>query len=303
MGTTETWFGSRTRGPQRKPPIGRQLKDTRAFSGTSLFFGVLASAGCAAIIPALGAGRLATVAGAALSPLLVALLTTRGRGLIRSTGIAAVSALALIVTIGGFTVPEAIAGRGSLTGTGAGTFVTTKRVPAPAPPAPWPRTSAAVTPAKPPTPPRTSAPPTPPAGMDIVIPEIRKCPEVQVGGAKACKQISIRNVGSTTVEVATGDVEGDHAGDFTLTRVCDGKLKPDTACSIRLRFWPTATGAREAFLVVHLQPGDVRRRVTLTGDAIDGGTEPTGPTETPSPSPSPSPRPSEPRPTVGTQNE
>ncbi|MFG1814991.1 hypothetical protein ACGFIF_14575 [Kribbella sp. NPDC049174] len=296
MGTTQTWFASRTVKPQNRP-IGRQFKDTRAFSGTSLFFGILASAGCAAIIPALGAGRLATVAGAALSPLLVAVITTHGRGLVRGIGIAALSAFALVITIGGFTLPEAIAGHGSLTGAGSGTFVNTERIPAPTPPAPW--TSPAVTTTKPPASARTSPPPTPPTAMNVVIPEIRKCPELRVGEAKACKQIGIRNDGSTSVEVATGDIEGDQSSDFTLTRVCDGVLKPNSACSIRLRFWPTAAGAREAFLVVHLQPGNVERRVTITGDALDRGTEPTEPTRTPSPSPSPS----EPDPTIRTQHE
>ena len=270
-------------GPQQNRPISRQLKDTHAFSGTSLFFGVLASAVCAAIIPALGAGRLATVAGAALSPVLVAVITTHGRGLVRSIGIAGLSAFALVITIGGFTVPEAIAGQGSLTGKGSGTFVSTKRIPTPTPPAVWTTTKPRVVPStKPPTKPVPSTPPTSPSGMKIAIPEIRKCPEVEVGKTEVCKQIGIRNVGSTTVKVATGDVEGDQASDFILTKVCDGTLKPKKTCSIRLRFWPTDAGAREAFLVVHLQPGDVEHRVTITGNAVaknnddDGGTEPTG---------------------------
>ena len=52
----------------KRRPYARRLRDTRCFSGTSLFFAVLASLACAAIIPALGGGRPATIAGAVLSP-------------------------------------------------------------------------------------------------------------------------------------------------------------------------------------------------------------------------------------------
>ncbi len=278
--------------PQQNRPISRQIKDTNAFSGTSLFFGILASAVCAAIIPALGAGRLATVSGAALSPLLVAIITTRGPGLVRSAGIAALSAVALVITIGGYTLPEAIAGQGSLTGQGPGTFVNTKRTPTPTPPSPLP-TKPTPTESPTPDPPTPTPPPPSPPGMILEIPEIRECPEVEVGGAKTCKQIGIRNVGSTTVEVVTGEIEGDASGAFALTKVCNGTLKPNTACSVRLRFRPTAAGVHEASLVLRLQPGDIEHRVTITANATEGGDDP-GPTETPSPSPdppSPSPEP------------
>jgi len=248
-------------------PISRQIKDTHAFSGKSLFFGILASAVCSAIIPALGAGRLATVAGAALSPLLVAMITTQGRGPARSIGIALLSAFALVITIGGFTLPEAIAGQGSLTSAGSGTFWSTERTPEPTPPA----VQKTNPPVLRPTTPKPTPPPATPAGMKVDIPEIRKCPEVEVGGSEACKQIGIRNVGSTTVEVTTGELDGDQSSEFTLTKVCNGTLKPNTACSIRLRFQPTATGAHEAFLVVYLQPGGVERRVTITGNAVETG--------------------------------
>jgi hypothetical protein len=212
--------------PQQNRPISRQLKDTNAFSGTSLFFGILASAVCAAIIPALGAGRLATVTGAALSPLLVAIITTRGPGPVRSAGIGALSAVALVVTIGGYTLPEAIAGQGSLTGHGSGTFVNTERTPTPTPPSPLP---AKVLKPQPPKPKPPTPTPTPsPSGMKLEIPEVRKCPAVDVGRAATCK-IAIRNLGSTTVEVVTGELEGDASGAFAFTQVCNGTLKPNTA--------------------------------------------------------------------------
>jgi len=278
--------------PQQSRPISRQLQDTKAFSGASLFFGILASAVCAAIIPALGAGRLATVGGAALSPLLVAMITTRGPGLVRSAGIAALSAVALIITIGGYTLPEAIAGHGSLTGHGSGTFVSTERTPEPTPPSPRPTTYP--TP-EPPTPAPTTPTPAPtPSGTKVEFPEIRNCREVKVGAAVTCR-FGIRNAGSTTVEVATGEIEGDGSNAFTLTDECNGTLEPNSSCVVRLRFRPKAAGAYEASLIIYLQPGVIERRVTITGTATENTYEPI-----PDPTDTPSPTPSEPEPTVAT---
>jgi hypothetical protein len=283
-------------GQQLGLQLGRQIKETNAFSGRSLFLGILASLVCTAIIPALGAGRIATLAGATLSPLLVAVITTQGAGLIRSAGVAALSAVALVISIGGFTLPEAIAGHGSLTADGDGTFVNTRRGPTPTPPAPLP-TKSTVKPGtqptkKPGTTQPTNKPQTPPSSQaGLQVPEGRKCPEVVVGEAESCKQIGLRNVGTTTLQVTTSDLEGEQAGDFVLTKVCNGTLKPHTACSVRLRFRPTAAGVREASVVVHVTPGGVARRVTISGNAIDNsedkGADPPPTTPTPSPSSEP----------------
>src|SRR5687768_13780578 len=107
--------------------LSKEIKETNAFNPRSLTLATLSSVVSAAIIPVLGAGQVETLAGAALSPLVVAMFTTQGGGLIRSAGVAALSAIALVITIGGFTVPEAIAGKGSLTAAGEGTFVNTER--------------------------------------------------------------------------------------------------------------------------------------------------------------------------------
>lgn len=270
--------------------FGRQIRETNAFSGKSLFLGILASLVCSAIIPALGAGRVATLAGATLSPLLVAVITTQGAGLIRSAGVAALSAIALVISIGGFTLPEAIAGHGSLTADGPGTFVNTRRGPTPTPPAPLP-TKSSVKPwtqptKKPGTTQPTNKPSTSPSSQTrLQMPQIRKCPEVVVGETETCKQIGLRNVGTTTIQVTTSELEGENADDFILTKVCNGTLKPDTACSVRLRFRPTAAGVREASVVVHLTAGGIARRVTITGNAIDNSEDNGGdpPPSTPTP--------------------
>lgn len=270
---------------QNRPPLGRQIKDTHAFSGKSLFFAVLASVVCSAIVPALGAGRTATVLGAALSPLVVAVISTQGPGLARTLGIASLSAVALLITISGFTIPEAIAGNGSLTATGSGTFVTTKRGPTPTPPqvqaAPagkpttirQPTSAPTSQPTPAPTPAPTAGPsPTSPSGLLVDLPAKRQCPEVAAGEAKACKQIGVRNTGTANVQIATVSLHGDQASAFTLTKVCNGTLKPGTACSIRLRFEPMGVGVHEAVLVVRLDPGNVERRVTITGNATGSET-------------------------------
>lgn len=242
-------------------PLGRRIKDTKCFSGTSLFFAVLASVACAASIPALGGGRAATIAGAALAPVLVGLLTTRGRGPIRGAGIAALTGVALVISIGGFTVPEAIRGNGSLTGKGSGTFLRTEHFPKPTPPQPWPWTPYYALAAAPPS------IPNPPVNPEIDVPDERRCPDVDVGTARSCKSLTIRNVGTRTVEIATGDVEGDDAVDFILTKACDGLLKPGTACSIRITYQPIAPGTHDAVIVMHVNSGSYELPVVLSGTA------------------------------------
>lgn len=247
---------------QSKQRLGQQIKETNAFSQRSLLLGVLASVVSSAIIPALGAGRIATVAGAALSPLLMAVFTTRGGGIARTVGIVGLSVVAFVISIGGFTVPEAIAGTGSLTTNGSGTFVSTRRTPEQAPPP---------TQATEPTTKPETKPPATKSGPKVDMVKSRKCPDVKVGDAVACKQIGAHNAGATTLEISTVGLEGDQAGDFTLTKECNGTLKPDQACSVRLEFRPTAAGVRKAVLVIQLNPGDVTRRVTITGTGIDNG--------------------------------
>ncbi|MFI6831687.1 hypothetical protein ACIBG5_31605 [Kribbella sp. NPDC050241] len=261
-------------GTQQNHRIRRQLRETNAFSGTSLFFGVLSSVVCAAIIPALGAGRIATVIGAALSPLLVAMFTTRGPGLIRTVGIASVTAIAFVISLGGFTLPEAIAGDGSLTSDRAGTFVSTKRGPAPTPPQAGQATRPTPVP-EPSEPPSSPEPPEPSqAGAGIELPDRRECPEIAVGEVKVCKQIGVANAGTKTVEIATGEMSGAHADDFVITKRCDGRLKPGTGCSVRVEFRPSAGGLREASLTLYVQPGNITREITVAGNAIDlDGTE------------------------------
>jgi hypothetical protein len=245
-------------------PLGRRIKDTKCFSGTSLFFAVLVCLACSAVIPALGGGRAATIGGAVLAPVLVALATTRGRGPIRGAGIAALTGVALVISIAGFTVPEVIRGNGSLTGTGSGTFLRTERFPTPTPPQPWPWTPHYAVAAAPPT---TAKPLAVPAAPEVDVPDERKCPNADVGTAKTCKSISIRNIGPRTVELATGDVEGDDAVDFILTKACDGMLKPGTACSIRIRYQPIDPGTHAAFIVLHVKPGNYELPIALTGTA------------------------------------
>lgn len=255
---------------QQNHRVRRQLRETNAFSGTSLFFGVLSSVVCSAIIPALGAGRVATVIGAALSPLLVAMFTTRGPGLIRTVGIASVTAIAFVISLSGFTLPEAIAGDGSLTSDRAGTFVYTKRGPTPTPPQTVPATKPTAGPE--PSEPSSSPSPEPPepseAGAEIELPDRRECPEIAVGEVKVCKQIGIGNAGTKTVEIATGEMSGAHADDFVITERCDGTLKPGTGCSVRLEFRPSGGGLREASLTFYVQPGDITREITVVGNAI-----------------------------------
>lgn len=247
--------------------LGRQLKETKAFSPTSLFFGVLSSVVCTAVIPALGAGVPATLAGAALSPLLGAVITTQGHGLVRTIAIACVCSVAAIVTIGGFTLPELVAGRGSLTGDRDGTFVSTER--------PQTESAGTSTRTRPPTPtrpPTSTRPPakdrTVPTGIKVKLTIRSMCARTVVGGSSNC-QIGVGNVGGTTIRIASVRLEGDAAGEFRVIEDCDGILTKGTGCVVKVEFRPTAAGVRDAVLAVRVKPGGVTRRIPISGEGTD----------------------------------
>ncbi|WP_328324608.1 hypothetical protein OHA70_33725 [Kribbella sp. NBC_00382] len=152
-----------------------------------------------------------------------------------------------------------------------GTFVNTRRGPTPTAPVAMPAAKPTVRPKL--TPPAEKHAPMRPSDEQAVTgfeaPASRQCPKTTVGESESCKQLGLGNVGATSLQVSTSELGGENAGDFVLTRKCDGMLKPGTACSIKVRFRPTAAGVREAFVVVTVSPGDIAHRIRITGAGND----------------------------------
>jgi hypothetical protein len=164
--------------------------------------------------------------------------------------------------------------------------VDTKRGPTPAPAEPQPTKKPTVRPKV--TPPtkkhETKTPSTEQPSTGFKAPASWQCPKTSVGESESCNQLGLSNLGATTLQISTSELGGEQAGDFVLTKKCNGTLKPGTACSVRLRFRPTAAGVREAYVVVTVNPGDIAHRIRITG--IAGDDEP--PSTTPPPEPVPS---------------
>jgi hypothetical protein len=122
-----SWAAAMTRGGTHIG--GRSLRDevrrSDALTGTALAWSVAASLVATTLTSYWGASRLATLGGAAASPLIMATFTTQRsheRGGFRLVAVALLSIAALVITVAGFTLPEAATGK-SLVADRPGTFV------------------------------------------------------------------------------------------------------------------------------------------------------------------------------------
>ncbi len=115
------------------------------------------------------------------------------------------------------------------------------------------------------------------------LPDNLEFPDREVDTVGAPQSLAVENTGGEVLRVTAADVGGDHPDDFLKTGdTCTGaSVPPAGSCAIRLRFAPSATGARSATLrlrdnTVH---GTHVSVLTGTGTAATGGggTGPQGP--------------------------
>ncbi len=64
------------------------------------------------------------------------------------------------------------------------------------------------------------------------------------------QQVEVKNTGDESVWIGNVWIDGSEAGDFNQNNDCGGELKPDTACSVNVNFWPHGEGTRNATLHV-----------------------------------------------------
>ncbi|MCX7915666.1 MAG: choice-of-anchor D domain-containing protein, partial [Verrucomicrobiae bacterium] len=88
-----------------------------------------------------------------------------------------------------------------------------------------------------------------------------------VGGITAAKLAAFQNGTAQQLRVLDVWIEGEHAGDFELVRndCLDSVLPPGGSCPLEVVFKPTATGARNAELVIADSATGGPRRLPLTG--------------------------------------
>src|SRR5207253_1315737 len=89
----------------------------------------------------------------------------------------------------------------------------------------------------------------------------------RVGAAAPPATVSLASVGSASLEVGSVTVGGSNAGDFSkMSDGCSGKsLQPRSSCSVQVQFRPTATGSRNATLLVSDNASDSPQTATIQG--------------------------------------
>ena len=222
-------------------PSGQQLRDARALGAIQLMLAVLASVVGTVLTGFFDTGRPGTLIGAGIAPLVTALFTTRGRGASRGLSIVMLTALALVLTVSGFTISDILRDGKSPIADRDGTF--------------WK------------APGSSSGSASSGDSSALSAPEQVECPATEVRSTSDCR-FGLEPAGTATVKVDVATLDGRDQQDFRITKQCKGTLKPGTACSIRLKFTPSAEGDRKAEVTVALPNGS--RVVALVGQGVAG---------------------------------
>ncbi len=117
-----------------------------------------------------------------------------------------------------------------------------------------------------------AAPPNPQRlGLSGTGTEVRLVPaslsfgDQKVGTKSAPKNVTITNVGTTTLTISGISLTGTNAGDFSQTHTCGGTLGAGASCTISVTFHPSATGARSAAVSISDNGGGSPQKVSLSG--------------------------------------
>jgi Abnormal spindle-like microcephaly-assoc'd, ASPM-SPD-2-Hydin len=104
-----------------------------------------------------------------------------------------------------------------------------------------------------------------------------------VGQSSAPQSVTVSNTGSGSLTISSIGVSGASAGDFGQTNNCPGSLAAGASCTVSVTFTPTASGARNASVVIADNAGGSPHSVPLSGtgalpsstylsDGFEGGT-------------------------------
>jgi hypothetical protein len=89
-----------------------------------------------------------------------------------------------------------------------------------------------------------------------------------VGTSSTAQPTTLLNVSGVTMNIWQIAILGANAADFSQTHTCGSTLGPGAPCTINVTFKPTATGARNATLLISDDGGGSPHAVTLTGTGI-----------------------------------
>ena len=83
----------------------------------------------------------------------------------------------------------------------------------------------------------------------------------KAGARSKAKKITVHNPGRVSITLIDAQV----TGDFALSKLCGGVLKPKEKCSYYVVFAPTAKGLRAGLLTVNNNGSSGPRTVSLSG--------------------------------------
>jgi hypothetical protein len=119
----------------------------------------------------------------------------------------------------------------------------------------------------------------------IEVQQTLNCGATDVNTQMTC-QVAIKSTGTVALTITGVEITGSDSSDFIAddTECRAGPLDADQSCSVSVQFQPSASGDRDAILVIHqnLPPPDHGTTVELTGTGI--GSSPGSFSSSPSPS-------------------
>lgn len=114
-----------------------------------------------------------------------------------------------------------------------------------------------------------------PAGLTVlqISPSSLSFPTTAVGFPATALPIMIRNSGSTSVAISSIAITGANAADFAQTNNCVSSLFPSGTCTVQVTATPSATGTRNASLVITSNSPDSPQFAALSvvGEAPGAG--------------------------------
>jgi hypothetical protein len=84
-------------------------------------------------------------------------------------------------------------------------------------------------------------------------------------GSNQVMTVTMTNIGTSDMPVGTSKFNGRDPSDFTYTDNCPTSLAPNTKCTIRVKFAPTAAGPLSADLLVRANGGLTQQSIPVTG--------------------------------------
>ncbi len=89
-----------------------------------------------------------------------------------------------------------------------------------------------------------------------------------VGVRSAPQSATLTNAGNASLTIASIEVAGSDAADFTLTNNCGSSLAPGDQCTLTVAFKPGSAGARTASISFADNAADSPQKVSLSGTGI-----------------------------------